>query len=37
MKLSDLAGTWKMSNKEVKNFLKDLRERWRRWKIKYFR
>lgn len=36
MKLNDIAGTWKMSDKELKNFLKDLRERWKSWKIKIF-
>ena len=33
-KVSDLAGTWKMSEKEVEEFTADLREGWGRWKIK---
>lgn len=33
-KISDLAGTWKMSDKEVEGFMSDLKEGWKRWKIK---
>ncbi len=33
-KLSDLAGSWKMSDKETEEFLKTVRTGWSRWKIK---
>lgn len=33
-KISDLAGTWKMSDKEAEGFMSDLKEGWKRWKIK---
>lgn len=33
-KVSDLAGTWKMSDNEAKEFMAGLREGWKRWKIK---
>ena len=33
-KISDLAGTWKMSDKEAEEFISDLKEGWKRWKIK---
>ena len=34
MKLSDLAGTLKMDEKEAKEFLNNLRRGWDKWKIK---
>lgn len=33
-KLSDLAGGWKMSDRETKSFIEDVRKGWRGWKIK---
>ncbi len=33
-KISDLAGTWKMSDKEVEGFMSGLKEGWKKWKIK---
>jgi len=33
-KISDLAGMWKMSDKETEKFMKDLKKGWSRWKIK---
>ena len=33
-KLSELAGSWKMSDKEVDTFLENIREGWRKYKIK---
>ncbi len=33
-KLSDLAGSWKMSDMEAKSFMEDVRKRWKGWKIK---
>jgi predicted CopG family antitoxin len=33
-KLSDLAGKWKMSDKEEKEFFAGLNKGWKRWKIK---
>lgn len=33
-KLSDLAGTWKMKDKEAEDMKKTLRKGWSRWKIK---
>ncbi len=33
-KLSEIAGTWKMSDKEAEEFLGSLRKGWARWKIK---
>ncbi len=35
-KLSDLAGSWKMSDEEAKKFLKDARKGWKKWKIPSF-
>ena len=32
-KISDLAGTWKMSDKEAGEFMADLKEGWKKWKI----
>ena len=32
-KISELAGSWEMSESEVKEFQKVLREGWRRWKL----
>ena len=32
-RLSELAGGWKMSDKEVEVFMEDLRKGWKRWKI----
>ena len=33
-KISDLAGTWKMSDKEAGEFLGNLKKGWAKWKIK---
>lgn len=33
-KLSDLAGSWKMSNREAEDFLKNIKRGWSSWKIK---
>lgn len=30
-KFSDLAGTWKMSDKEVEEFMSDLKEGWKKY------
>lgn len=35
-KLSDLAGSWKMSDEEAKTFLKDARKGWKKWKTPSF-
>ncbi|MBS3138379.1 hypothetical protein J4207_01600 [Candidatus Woesearchaeota archaeon] len=32
-KFENLAGRWTMSDKEAKNFEKELREGWKKWKI----
>ncbi|MBS3113516.1 hypothetical protein J4448_00280 [Candidatus Woesearchaeota archaeon] len=32
-KISDLAGTWKMSARESEEFMAGLREGWKKWKI----
>ena len=32
-KLSDLAGSWKMSDKEANKISKNLSEGWKKWKI----
>ena len=32
-KLSDLAGSWKMSDKEAEEFLGYVKRGWRNWKI----
>ena len=32
-KISDLAGAWKMDDKEVETFMEDLDKGWKRWKI----
>ncbi|MEK6826069.1 MAG: hypothetical protein AABX08_01555 [Nanoarchaeota archaeon] len=32
-KLSDFAGTWKMSDREAEVFMEDLRKGWKKWKI----
>lgn len=32
-KLSDLAGTWQMSDKDAKHFLESLKKGWTKWKI----
>jgi len=32
-KLSDLAGSWNISDKEVKKMKKDFRKGWKKWKI----
>ncbi len=34
-KLSDLAGSWKMSEKEAEEIMKIVRKGWSAWKIKY--
>ena len=34
-KLSKLAGSWKMSDKEAEAMLKKLRKGWSNWKIRY--
>jgi predicted CopG family antitoxin len=33
-KLSELAGKWKMNDKEVEKFKDDLKRGWNKWKIK---
>lgn len=33
-KISDLAGAWKMSDKEAEEFMTNLKEGWKKWKIK---
>lgn len=33
-KISDLAGTWKMSDREMEKFIGDLKKGWKKWKIK---
>ncbi len=33
-KLSDLAGSWKMNDKEAEIFLKEVKKGWSKWKIK---
>ncbi len=33
-KLSDLAGSWTMSDKEAESFMEDLHKGWSKWKIK---
>ncbi len=33
-KISDLAGAWKMNDKEAEEFMAGLKEGWRKWKIK---
>ena len=33
-KLSDLAGCWKMSDKEAEEMMKTIRKGWKEWKIK---
>lgn len=33
-KLSDLAGGWKMSDKEAASFMNNIRKGWKKWKIK---
>ena len=32
-KLSDLAGSWKMSDKEAENIFRKLSKGWKKWKI----
>ena len=32
--IMDLAGRWVMSDEEAKSFEKDIREGWKKWKIK---
>ena len=32
-RLSDVAGGWKMTDKEVETFMGDLKKGWKRWKI----
>ena len=32
--LSDIAGTWKMSDKETEELFKNLRKGWKRWIIR---
>lgn len=32
-RLSDIAGGWKMTDREVDTFMKDLEKGWKRWKI----
>ncbi len=34
-KLSDLAGKWKMSEKEVKEFKKEMKKGWEKWNQKF--
>lgn len=33
-KISDLAGTWNMRDHEAEDFMANLREGWKKWKIK---
>ncbi|MFH1053643.1 MAG: hypothetical protein V1740_04490 [Candidatus Woesearchaeota archaeon] len=33
-KISDLAGAWKMSEKEAEEFIGDLKRGWKKWTIK---
>ena len=33
-KISDLAGSWDMSDKEAELFKKELKKGWKKWKIK---
>ena len=33
-KISDLAGSWKMNDKEVEEMFSSLRQGWSRWKIR---
>ena len=33
-KLSDLAGTWNISDKEAEEMMKTLQKGWKNWKIK---
>lgn len=33
-KISDLAGTWKMSDNEAEKFMADLKEGWKKWKTR---
>ncbi|MBI3051448.1 hypothetical protein HYY74_03245 [Candidatus Woesearchaeota archaeon] len=33
-KLSDVAGTWKMTDREAEGFMADLQRGWERWKPK---
>ncbi|MEK6909211.1 MAG: antitoxin VapB family protein [Nanoarchaeota archaeon] len=33
MKLSELAGSWKMTDEEWKNIRNELKRGWKRWKI----
>ena len=32
-KISDLAGAWKMSNKEAEEFTNELKKGWKKWTI----
>ena len=32
--ISDLAGAWKMSDKEAEEFMKSLKKGWKKWTIK---
>ena len=32
--ISELAGAWKISDKEVQQFITELKEGWKKWKIK---
>jgi len=34
-RISDLAGAWKMNDKEAKRLLADIRKRWVNWKVRY--
>ena len=34
-KLSDLAGKWKMNDKEAKEFMKEMKKGWKKWTPKY--
>ncbi len=31
--IMELAGRWKMSDKEAKEFMKGIRKGWKRWKV----
>lgn len=33
-KISDLAGTWRMSDREAEEFIKELKRGWKKWTVK---
>ncbi len=32
-RLSDITGSWRMTDKEVKTFMEDLEKGWKKWRI----